>query len=209
MHVRGEIIIEGEKGDVLVRAFAPPEEIRRLHFDRQFSVHTHYKSLYTRKDSLIKRASQEEANVVVALDNTGNIIGFGVLAYPSPHERWAQLKPRVMMEVIAIEVSREWRSYNIGNAVVEAMLSHPKREEKILYLVGYFWTWDLEGSKKPASEYKKMMIRLFKPFGFIEYKTNEPNICLSPDNLFMARVGSEVPVKIQDDFKWLCFGITP
>lgn len=206
--MREEIILKRQRGEVSIRTFASPQEIQDLDFDQQFSEkHTHYKSLYTRKESLIQRASQEDTNVVLALTDSGSIIGFGVLTYPNPDERWAQLQPHVMMEIKAIEVSREWRSQRIGKAVVEGMLSHPMAEKKILYLVGYFWTWDLEGSKMTASEYKRMMVHLFKPHGFLEYKTNEPNICLSDDNLFMARIGKNVSQKVQNDFKWLCFGL--
>lgn len=192
-----------------LRTFASPLEIQRLIFGPQFGEHPHYRSLYTRRESLVARASQKDTNVVLALSGAETIIGFGVLAYPDPDERWAKLEPQMMMEVKAIEVSRQWRSRGLGKAIMEGMLSHPKAEEKIIYMVGYSWTWDLEGSRMTASEYKKMMIRLFQPYGFAEYKTNEPNICLSEDNLFMARIGSRVPESALTDFKWLCFGFYP
>ncbi|MCK7504743.1 MAG: hypothetical protein MZV70_12095 [Desulfobacterales bacterium] len=43
-----------------------------------------------------------------------------------------------------------------------------------------------------AQQYRQMMARLFEPFGFEEYQTNEPNICLKSENIFMARTGSNV-----------------
>ena len=155
------------------------------------------------------RASQTDANVVLALANVGSIIGFGVLVYPDPHERWAAFRSQLMMEVKAIEVGREWRGLKIGDALVEGMLSHPKIEEKIAYFVGYHWTWDLEGLKITASQYRKMMVNLFKPYGFVEAETNEPNICLSPDNVFMSRIGKEVSEAARNDFKWIRYGIYP
>ncbi|MFA5903191.1 MAG: hypothetical protein WC836_04605, partial [Desulfobacula sp.] len=55
--------------------------------------------------------------------------------------------------------------------------------------------------------YRDMLISLYSPFGFTVLKTNEPNICLKSENIFMVRIGRKVPRKIQDDFKLLRFGI--
>jgi acetoin utilization protein AcuA len=60
-----------------------------------------------------------------------------------------------------------------------------------------------------APQYRQMMANLFEPFGFQEYQTNEPNICLRPENIFMARIGKRVPKEVQNQFKWLRFGMPP
>jgi acetoin utilization protein AcuA len=112
-----------------------------------------------------------------------------------------------MMEVKAVEVARDWRSTDLGKAIIAALLSHPLIDEKIVYMVGYSWTWDLDGTKKTAQDYRRMLIKLFEPFGFIEYQTNEPNICLKPENLFMGRIGRRVSEDMTKAFKWLRFGI--
>jgi acetoin utilization protein AcuA len=89
------------------------------------------------------------------------------------------------------------------------MLAHPRIEDKIVYLVGYSWTWDLDGTEKTAPQYRRILIKLFEPHGFQEFRTNEPNVCLKPENLFMCRIGKNIPKKILDRFKWLRFGLTP
>jgi acetoin utilization protein AcuA len=147
--------------------------------------------------------------VVLAIADSKRIVGFGVLAYPDSEERWAQLEPKLMMEVNAIEVSREWRSKKVARGIVQMMNVHPKIEDKIAYIVGYSWTWDLDGNRMTAQQYRQMMARLFEPFGFEEYQTNEPNICLKPENIFMARIGKNVSKELQNQFKWLRFGMTP
>jgi acetoin utilization protein AcuA len=76
-------------------------------------------------------------------------------------------------------------------------------------MVGYSWTWDLEGTRKTAQQYRAMLIRLFGQQGFQEYQTNDPNICLKPENVFMARIGKNISQTIKDRFKWLRFGLTP
>ena len=204
-----EIILTTPKGDVRIRSFCSPGEIRKCSFDREFTFHADYKSLYTSREHLEKSAEQPEANVVLALVEQNHIIGYAVLAYPDPEERWADLGPEIMMEVAAIEVSRSWRSHKIATSILKMMVVHPQIEEKIVYMVGYSWTWDLNGTGKTAQQYRQMLINLFKPQGFKEYPTNEPNICLKPENLFMCRVGNNIRQVILDRFKWLRFGLSP
>jgi len=114
-----------------------------------------------------------------------------------------------MVEVKAVEVSRRWRNGGLAKGILASLLSDPDIEAKIIYMVGYSWTWDLDGSDLTALEYRNMLIRLFTEFGFQEYQTNEPNICLKPENLFMGRIGNAISEKLQKDFKWLRFGVAP
>ena len=204
-----EIRLDTHKGEVRIRSNCSAAEIRQCSFDRQFAFHNHYKSFYTSRELLGKSAEQPDANVVLALTEQSRIIGYGVLAYPDAQERWADLGPGMMMEVTAIEVCRSWRSRKIAPAILEMMVIHPRIEEKIFYMVGYSWTWDLIGTRKSALQYRQMLIKLFEPQGFKEYQTNEPNVCLKPENLFMCRVGKKINQVILDRFKWLRFGLSP
>ena len=202
-----EITTTTAKGDIRIRSFCTTEELRRYRFNPQFGTHAHYKSLFTKRVSLEKNAAMADANVTVALAGDELIVGFGVLGYPEPDERWSRLGPAIMMEVKVIEVSRDWRSAGIAQAILKLLLTHPQIEEKIAYMVGFSWTWDLEGTRKTAQQYRRMLIRLFSSFEFIEYPTNDPNICLKPENLFMGRLGKHLTPKTIEDFKWIRFGI--
>jgi acetoin utilization protein AcuA len=204
-----EIQLTAPMGAVTIRSFCSAEEIRQTMFNPQFSSHAQYRSLYTRRQSLEDNADQPDTNVTLALTDGNLIVGFGVLAYPEAGERWAELEPQIMMEVKAIETCRVWRSQGLAKGILSMLLHHPFVEDKIVYMVGYSWTWDLDGSKKTAQQYRRMLIRLFEPFGFVEYQTNEPNICLKPENVFMGRVGKNVSSAVQDHFKWLRFGMRP
>jgi acetoin utilization protein AcuA len=177
-YAQNEIFLSTSLGELRIRSFCTPDDIRKLSFDRQFGTHAHYRSLYTKRESLEKKAGQPDASVVLAIADSTHIVGFGVLAYPDPEERWAGLQPNVMMEVSAIEVSRQWRAKKIAKGIVQMMMVHPLIDEKIAYFVGYSWTWDLDGNRMSAQQYRQMMSRLFEPFDFQEYTTNEPNICL-------------------------------
>jgi len=194
-------------GPVRIRSFCSAKQISTYTFNDQFGTHAHYKSLYTKRESLEKNARQPDANVTLALTDNSEIIGFGVLTYPETDERWAKLDSRIMMEVKAIEVSRDWRSAGVGGRIIDLLMSHPQIEQKIVYMVGYSWTWDLDRTKKTTQQYRRMLIKLFEPFGFLEYQTNEPNLCLKAENIFMGRVGDRVTKDIQNKFKWLRFGI--
>jgi acetoin utilization protein AcuA len=204
-----EIQLTAPMGAVTIRSFCSSEEIRQTMFNPQFSSHAQYRSLYTRRQSLEDNAEQPDTNVTLALTDGNLIVGFGVLAYPEAGERWAELEPHIMMEVKAIETCRVWRSQGLAKGILSMLLHHSFVEDKIVYMVGYSWTWDLDGSKKTAQQYRRMLIRLFEPFGFVEYQTNEPNICLKPENVFMGRVGKNVSSAVQDHFKWLRFGMRP
>ena len=203
------IVLTTPKGDVQIRSFCSPQEIRQCTFDREFRYHAHFKSLYTSRELLGKSAEEPGANIVLALVDHNHIIGYAVLAYPDPGERWADLGPEIMMEVEAMEVCRSRRSLKIAPGLLKMVVGHPQVEEKIIYMVGYSWTWDLKGARKTAQQYRQMLIKLFEPRGFKEYRTNEPNICLKPENLFMCRVGNNISQVILDRFKWLRFGLSP
>ena len=204
-----EICWPTPNGETCIRANCTPKEIRRYQFDKEFGIHAQYKSLYTKRSSLEEKAKQAEANVVVALTDKRHIVGFGVLATPDPDERWAKLGEGVMLEVKALEVCRSWRSAKVAQGILKMLLSSPEIEEKIAYLVGYSWTWDLDGTRQTAHGYRRMLIHLYESFGFQEYQTNEPNICLKPENFFMGRIGKHVSEELKKQFKWLRFDIYP
>ena len=200
--------LETSNPTIRIRPFCKPEEIRRYTFDGQFGMHAQYTSLYTKKESLENNTLQNNANVTIALKGE-NIVGFGVLNHPEEGDRWQEMVPGLMMEVKAIEICRRFRSCGIAGRILELLMNSPAVEDMIVYMVGYSWTWDLDGTDKSALAYRKMLIRLFEPFGFQEFQTNEPNICLKPENLFMARIGQRVSSENQIIFKWLRFGVTP
>lgn len=196
-------------GSIQIRSFCTPAEIQSYRFDEQFGTHAQYKSIYTKRETLEKHAAKLDANVVLALAESRKIVGFGVFSHPDPDERWVELGAGMMMEIKAVEVSRSLRACKIAGDLVGLMLSHPRIEQMIAYMVGYSWTWDLDGSGLTAQQYRNLLIRLFSPHGFIELQTNEPNICLKPENLFMGRIGNGIAEQIRQDFKWLRFGVSP
>ena len=207
--IQKELVRSTPAGTVMIRSFCTPADIQTYRFDDQFGIHAQYKSIYTKRETLEKYAAIADANVVLAVTESNAIVGFGVFSHPDPDERWMALGAGVMMEVKAVEVSRKLRSCKLAGDLMRLMIAHHRIEEMIAYMVGYSWTWDLDGSGMSAQQYRNMLIRLFSPHGFVELQTNEPNICLKPENLFMGRIGSEVSDQVRQSFKWLRFGVSP
>ena len=207
--VTKSILLSTAKGLIKICVLAGPEDIRNCTFDSQLTPRSPNTSLLTGHRLLEKFVGQPDARIVAAQAEHNHVIGYGILAYPEPNERWADLGPKVMMEVKAIDVARSWRSYRIASAILKRIIRTPLIEEKIIYMVGYSWTWDLVGTANTAQQYRPVLIRLFEPQGFSQYQTNEPNVCLKAENLFMCRVGKHVPRVVRDRFKWLRFGLSP
>ena len=199
--------IDSPNGRVALISFCNAEIIQKLAFKRAFGKHPHYNPIISTKESLVLAAAEPHANVTIAATDDGDIVGFGILSYPGPDERWARVGDRLMMEVAVIEVSRPWRSKGLSRQILSLVLDHPLKEDRILYMVGYSWTWDLDGGQMATMDYREMMIHLFSTFGFKVMQTNEPNIMLRPENLFMARVGNNISPETRKKFKMVQFNL--
>ena len=80
-------------------------------------------------------------------------------------------------------------------------------EDRILYIVGYSWHWDLDETKKTLMQYRDTIVNLLTPLGFRQYPTNEPNVSLRAENLFMARIGANIDRAVKRRFTNLLFGM--
>jgi acetoin utilization protein AcuA len=199
-------LIRTGKGRVSIETNVGPDHFQDLVFDPGFTGFGRYTPIYTEKKSL-ETIIQKGGQVSLALLNSWNIVGFCVLAFPESCERWAGLGLQHMKELAGIEVVREFRGAGIAQRLLSRVLSDPQREHEIVYLTGYSWTWDLEYSGLSAEAYRRMLVHLYSQFGFKEYLTNEPNVCLKPENIFMARIGVKVPHEVRENFRWVRFGV--
>lgn len=183
------------------------DRIQELIFSSDFTSHTQYRSIYTMRESLEFFTGKGGSVTLAILDNK-IIVGFAVLDYPDSKGRWAKISRKAIIELKAVEVLREFRSQRIARDLLFHLFCDPGLEHKIVYLTAYTWTWDLKYSGLSAQVYRNVLIDLYSEFGFIEYLTNEPNICLKPENIFMARVGKNVSQNIQEEFKWIRFDLS-
>ena len=108
-------------------------------------------------------------------------------------------------ELGAIEVSRNWRRLGIAQAMIKTILADEFIESKIFFLTGYSWHWDTEQTGLSVYAYRNLLVRLFRPFGFQVYLTNNPEIRMSSANVLMARVGRRLGTKQRERFQKMLF----
>ena len=166
-----------------------------------------YRSLFTTPEGLASLAHSNNADVILALDQEERIVGYCVMREPDKTDFWGRLGPGTLYEIVALEASRSYRSTKLGQKLLHLGLTNELIEERITYMVGYSWTWDLEGTGLTANEYRGLLMHLLAPYEFKRYPTNEPNVSLRPENMFMARIGSKVDPELVKKFKNLLFGI--
>jgi acetoin utilization protein AcuA len=195
------------QGAIQICSFCNPADIVSLSLHGSISEYARYSPIITEKASLAQAASEPDNNVTLAYTTDGEIIGFAILQYPGADERWIRVGPQLMMEVAVVEVSRAWRSHGLATKLLQLVVDHPMIENRIFYMVGYSWTWDLEDGGLAVMDYRNMMIHLFSKFDFSIYQTNEPNILLRPENVFMARLGANLSVEVQRHFKMVLFNL--
>jgi acetoin utilization protein AcuA len=194
-----------ERGKVLISAFCSHDEIASLSFMEAYTKYAGYRSIVSKQETLLKAAIQPNTNVTLAFTTDGEIVGFGILEPPRPEERWQKVGDGIMIEVSVIEIGRPWRSLGISKKILHLLVDHPQKEKKIFYMVGFSWTWDLEWLT--AREYRDMLIGIFAHQGFQPFQTNEPNVMMHPENLFLARIGDGVSEEIKKRFKLVRFNL--
>ncbi len=204
---RGKLLtLETPSGAICIRSRCPPGSFAELRLDEGLGSFAHYSSLIKRLETFERIACGKDGNVILAILEEARVVGYAACYYPEPSERWSKLD-ELMYEMGAIEVSRNFRHMHLAQHLVHAAMDDEFYEDKIAYMNGFCWHWDLDGSGLTMAQYRKMMFELLSPYGFREYPTNEPNIALRPESIFLARVGSGVSPQDQQRFRNLLFGI--
>jgi acetoin utilization protein AcuA len=200
------IVQETGRGTLSIVPRCPPELFSKLELDKGLGNFSHYSSIIQKLDVFSKVASERDGRVTLAIIRDRVIVGYGACWYPGPDERWSKLGD-LLYEMGALEVSRNFRKLNLGTKIVAVILEDDFFNDKIAYMNGFSWHWDLDGSGLTMAEYRLVMIRLLKTHGFQDCYTNEPNIALREENLFMVRIGSRVSEEDRARFRDLRFGI--
>ena len=187
--------------------YVRPEELDGFDLDPGIGVFPRYRSILTSKQSLMAQAQRPGGNLCLALHQGRRIIGYCVRRLPPPGERWSLMTPPVLHELFG-ENARNWRDLGLMKPMLDLVVNEPELEKRILYIVGYSWHWDLDGTQKTLAQYRETIIHLMTAYGLKQYPTNEPNVSLRPENLFMARIGEQVDQKARRRFTNLLFGLT-
>jgi len=194
-------------GAVRIIDWCSPAFVVGRQMDEGLGSFPSYRSIFFTPEGLSRVADGRSADVILGLNEGGRIVGYCALSEPFGKDFWGRLGPGALYEIVALEVSRRYRGCRLGQRLLHIGLTNEIFEDRIVYMVGYSWTWDLEGAGLTATEYRRLLMDMLLPYGFKRYPTNEPNVSLRPENIFMARIGSRVPEETIRKFKRLLFGL--
>ncbi|MCR8845668.1 GNAT family N-acetyltransferase [Paenibacillus sp. SC116] len=150
-------------------------------------------------EALVEIAALPEGRIIVARDGQ-TIVGYVTFHYPDELERWSEGQMEDLVELGAIEVAREYRSFGLGKKMIQTAFEDDQMENYIVFTTEYYWHWDLEGSKLSVWDYRKMMEKLMESVDMIWYATDDPEICSHPANCLMVRIGKDVPLSSKEQF---------
>ncbi len=195
--------LENEKGLILVENYCPAEKLERLEVDDgicMFSRHDPSRQL----KALVSVSKVDGGNVVVGIHD-GKLVSFVGIHYPAERERWGKPEYTWLLELGAIEVSRNYRKLGLAETMLGVAFDDPFYDDKIVLTTGFTWHWDLEGTGMDKMQYRSLGINLFGHYGFMEMATDEPNITMDSANLFLVRIGTDASFSRYQRFASLLF----
>lgn len=189
------IAINNER-ELVLEGPVPPE---RLTGYRMHPALDAFRRPNEQHEALVEIAGLEEGRIIIAREDD-LIVGYVTFHYPDELERWSEGGMTDLIELGAIEVASDYRSYGIGKRLISMAFAEDQLENMIVFTTEYYWHWDLEGTKMNVWDYRNMMERLMKSAGMIWYATDDPEICSHPANCLMVRIGKEVPLSSIEQF---------
>jgi acetoin utilization protein AcuA len=193
------------RGKVTVETMMPATAIRRLTFDAGL---TSISSPQRTFNHLCKVASWQRGSVTAAWHaECLLLVGYVAIHQPDPETRWGAIPLPQLLELGSIEVSRDWRGLGLAKTLLDVTFTDPWLEDKVLISNEFVWHWDLEGTGLSKWKYRVMLRHILGRVGFREMTTDEPNTRWDPANIFMVRIGREVPEELIRRFEgWLIQG---
>lgn len=187
-----ELIIEGP---------VPPEQLAGMKMHETLDAFRRPKDQH---EALVEIAELAEGRIIIARA-ADVIVGYVTFHYADELERWSEGGMLDLIELGAIEVADDYRSYGLGKKMIQLAFADDQLENMIVFTTEYYWHWDLEGTKLNVWEYRNMMEKLMKSVGMIWFATDDPEICSHPANCLMVRIGKEVPLSSVERFDTVRF----
>ncbi|MCW2278510.1 GNAT family N-acetyltransferase [Heliophilum fasciatum] len=181
--------IETDQGTVHVFGPVSPAEIMQYSISEGLSA---FRRPVEQQQALAEIADLPEGQICLAVCNQC-IVGYITFHPPEEFERWHPSKVPSVLEMGAIETSKDWRKYGIGRALLQVGYGDGSVDDYIVIATEYYWHWDLKDSGLSIWQYQKMLENVFKSIGLRRVGTDEQDILAHPANMLMARVGSRVP----------------
>lgn len=141
--------------------------------------------------ALIEVTKSPECRMIIAREDD-LIVGYAVFVYPDPLESWSEANLDNLLELGAIEVSKNYRGHGIAKQLLKVAMMDDAMEDYIIITTEYYWHWDLKGTGLSIWEYRDVMEKVMKAGGLEWYATDDPEINSHPANCLMARIGKRV-----------------
>lgn len=184
--VEAGIEINTATGKVFVEGPVETEDLARLSINQQL---TNFRAPERQYEAMIIVANSPEGMVYIARHDS-EIVGYVLFHYPSQYSRWSK-HPRIL-ELGAIEVSRDYKRLGVGASLLKLAFANPVMEEFVVITTEFFWHWDLKDSGLDVMSYQRMLNKLFGVVDFRKRRTDDPDILEHPANMLMVRFGSMV-----------------
>lgn len=182
--------------ELVVEGPVPPEKLKKLRMHADLDAFRRPKDQH---EALIEIASLPEGRIIAARD-ADLIVGYVTFHYPDELERWSEGGMDDLIELGAVEVADDYRSFGLGKRMIQLAFEDGQLDNAIVYTTEYYWHWDLEGTKLSVWDYRKMMEQLMKSVGMVWFATDDPEICSHPANCLMVRIGKDVPLSSVEAF---------
>lgn len=164
------------------------EELKQYTYDEGLDAFRVPKEQF---EAIIEIADLEEGRIIIVRKES-HIIGYVTFLHPDPMERWSDGDLPYIMELGAVEVSLDFRSFGLGKRMLQLSMRDDYMENYITITTEYYWHWDLKNSGLDVYDYKNLMIRLMASSRFEVFQTNDPEITGHPANTLMARIGKNI-----------------
>jgi len=193
--------LEKNGRSVVVEGPVPPERLAQWRMHPKLDA---FRRPPEQHRALIEIAGLPEGRIIAA--HVGDeIVGYVTFHYPDELEIWSEGGMEDLIELGAIEVADDYRSFGLGKLLLATAFEGGQLDDAIVFTTEYYWHWDLEGSGLNVWQYRRMMERLMKSVGMVWFATDDPEICAHPANCLMVRIGPRVPLESVERFDRIRF----
>ncbi|MGX9135589.1 GNAT family N-acetyltransferase [Rummeliibacillus sp. JY-2-4R] len=193
--------LETSLGTIVIEGPVTTENLEKLQFHEGLTAFRISERQY---EAIIEISKLPEGRIVIARLNE-TIVAYATFLYPDPLERWSEGNMDNLIELGAIEVAPEFRSFGIGKSILQVSMKDDAMEDYIVITTEYYWHWDLKRSNLNVWEYRKIMEKMMRAGGLVVAATDDPEISSHPANCLMVKIGKRVDQSSIEKFDQLRF----
>jgi len=204
-------------GDIVLVRDMDPERLAGLQMAGGLGIFFHYRyeEASKTKEVLLGLCGSCRCKVTAAVDDS-TLVGYVTIVPPADGSRWEKLDRELsslivdsespfVCELGSIEVGKNYRGLGVATALLEFTFDDPSFDRRIVFLRELSWHWDIRASGLSVLEYRNMLFRMFERAGFGYCTTDDDEVSYSGANMFMVRVGRDVPMEVAMKFyRMLC-----